>query len=113
MSCRGATMKGGAPSSAFRFRSFDSAATGDGRLGFAVMRNVARLNETTTWPLLSKNASGFVSSFGDLTGVTIGTASKRLELVPYVVGEIGTDAAEMREPAAEQSGPRHRRSVST
>lgn len=63
---------------------------GDGRLGFAVMRDVARLKETTTWPLLSRNASGFVSSFGDLTGVSIGTASKRLELVPYVVGEIGT-----------------------
>ena len=63
-------MTGGAPSSAFRSRSFDSAATGDGRLGFAVMRNVARLNETATWPLLSKNASGFVSSFGELTGVT-------------------------------------------
>jgi Domain of unknown function (DUF5916)/Carbohydrate family 9 binding domain-like len=63
---------------------------GDGRLGFAVMRDVARLKETTTWPLLSKNASGFVSSFGDLTGVSIGKASKRLELVPYVVGQIGT-----------------------
>ena len=63
---------------------------GNGRLGFAIMRNVARLNETTTWPLLSRTASGFVSSFGDLTGVTIGKASKRLELVPYVVGEIGT-----------------------
>ena len=63
---------------------------GDGRLGFAVMRDVARLKETATWPLLSRNASGFVSSFGDLMGVNIGTASKRLELVPYVVGEIGT-----------------------
>ena len=63
---------------------------GDGRLGFAVMRNVARLNETTTWPLLSKNASGFVSSFGDLAGVSIGDASKRLELVPYLVGEVET-----------------------
>ena len=63
---------------------------GDGLLGFAVMRNVARLNEITTWPLLSKNASGFVSSFGDLAGVNIGRASKRLELVPYVVGEVAT-----------------------
>ena len=66
-----------------------------GRLGFAVKRNVARLNETATWPLLSKNASGYVSSFGDLTGVSIGTSSKRLELVPYVVGEIGTTPTEI------------------
>ena len=77
----------------------------DGRLGFAVMRNVARLNETTTWPLLSKNASGFVSSFGDLTGVTRGQAAKRLELVPYVVGEIGTTPLDPGNPL--QNSPDH------
>jgi len=78
---------------------------GDGVLGFAVMRNVARLNETTTWPLLSKNASGFVSSFGELSGVTIGSASKRLELVPYVVGEIGTTPLDAGNPL--QNSPDH------
>jgi hypothetical protein len=71
---------------------------GDGRLGFAVMRDVARLDETTTWPLLSKNASGFVSSFGDLTGVSIGGASKRLELVPYVVGAVETRPIDLENP---------------
>jgi len=78
---------------------------GDGVLGFAVMRNVARLNETTTWPLLSKNASGFVSSFGELSGVAIGSASKRLELVPYVVGEIGTTPLDAGNPL--QNSPDH------
>src|SRR5262245_1480803 len=34
--------------------------TGDGELGFAVARTVARSNETSTWPLLSKSASGWV-----------------------------------------------------
>jgi hypothetical protein len=63
---------------------------GDNRFGFAVVRNVARLNETTTWPLLSRNASGFVSSFGELTGVSVGRASKRLELVPYAVAQLAT-----------------------
>jgi hypothetical protein len=82
---------------------------GDGVLGFAVMRNVARLNETTTWPLLSKNASGFVSSFGELSGVTIGRASKRLELVPYVVGEIGTTPLDAGNPL--QNSPDHDISV--
>jgi hypothetical protein len=71
---------------------------GDGRLGFAVMRDVARLDETTTWPLLSKNVSGFVSSFGDLTGVSIGGASKRLELVPYLVGEVETSPIDLENP---------------
>jgi hypothetical protein len=82
---------------------------GDGVLGFAVMRNVARLNETTTWPLLSKNASGFVSSFGELSGVQIGRAAKRLELVPYVVGELGTTPLDAGNPL--QNSPDHDISV--
>jgi len=36
--------------------------------GFAIVREVAHLNETETWPLLARSASGLVSSFGDLTG---------------------------------------------
>ena len=32
---------------------------------------IGRLNETSTWPLLSKNASGYVSSFGELTGLQL------------------------------------------
>jgi hypothetical protein len=91
------------------FSQLRFSADGDGRLGFAVMRDVARLNETTTWPLLSKNASGFVSSFGDLTGVTRGRASKRLELVPYVVGEIGTTPDDAGNPL--QNSPDHDISV--
>jgi hypothetical protein len=63
---------------------------GDGRVGFAVVREVARLNETSTWPLLAKSASGYVSSFGDLTGLTGARSSKRLELVPYTVSQMMT-----------------------
>jgi hypothetical protein len=62
----------------------------DGRLGFAIARVVARTNELTTWPLLSKTASGFVSSFGELRGLVSPPAGKRLELVPYTVGELTT-----------------------
>ena len=82
---------------------------GDGHIGFAVMRNVARLNETATWPLLSKNASGFVSSFGDLTGITIGRSSNRLELVPYVVGDVETVPIQTGNPL--QNSPDHDLSV--
>ena len=64
---------------------------GDGQLGFAISRQVARLNETSTWPLISKSASGWVSSFGTLNGVNIGSASKRLELVPYTVAQVLTE----------------------
>src|SRR6266542_3454727 len=34
--------------------------------GFAVSRQIARLNETSTWPLLARSANGYVSSFGAL-----------------------------------------------
>src|SRR5262249_55628751 len=33
--------------------------------GFAIVRDIGRLRETGTWPLLSRNATGYVSSFGD------------------------------------------------
>jgi len=72
--------------------------TGDGQLGFAVARTVARSNETSTWPLLSKSASGWVSSFGTLHGVTIGQASKRLELIPYAVGQVVTQPKQAGNP---------------
>ena len=46
--------------------------------GFAVARDIGRLKETSTWPLLSRNANGYVSSFGDLGGIaTSASASLR------------------------------------
>jgi hypothetical protein len=56
--------------------------------GFAVARTVARLNETSTWPLLARSANGYVSSFGDLGGLSMAASPKRLELVPYTVADL-------------------------
>jgi hypothetical protein len=56
--------------------------------GFAVSREIGRLRETNTWPLLSRNANGYVSSFGELGGLSTGSAVKRLELVPYTVANV-------------------------
>ena len=56
--------------------------------GFAVSRQIGRLNETSTWPLLARSATGFVSSFGELAGLSIGTSPKRLELAPYTVANL-------------------------
>jgi hypothetical protein len=78
---------------------------GDGRLGFAIVRTVARINETTTWPLLSRNASGIVSSFGELTGVVPPAATKRLELVPYTVAELGTKPLQDGNPFRKNPDP--------
>src|SRR5262245_4893692 len=56
--------------------------------GFAVSRRIGRLNETDTWPLLSRAASGYVSSFGELGGLSMAASPKRLELVPYTVANM-------------------------
>jgi len=70
----------------------------DATFGLAIVRQIGRLNETTTWPLLAKSANGYVSSFGELTGLQIGRAQKRLELVPYVLGDLKTQPAEQGNP---------------
>ena len=62
-------------------------------IGFAVTRTVARANETSTWPLLAKSASGYVSSFGDLRGLRITGSERRLELMPYALGQVATSPA--------------------
>ncbi len=54
--------------------------------GFAVVRQIGRLNETSTWPLLPRSASGYVSSFGELGGLSRMAPPRRLELMPYTVG---------------------------
>lgn len=70
----------------------------DATFGFAVVRQIGRLNETTTWPLLARSANGYVSSFGELTGLRLGQSQKRLELVPYALGDLGTQPVEAGNP---------------
>ena len=81
------------PFSQLRFHPSEKAT-----FGFAVVRQIGRLNETDTWPHLPKSATGFVSSFGDLTGLNVSRTPKRLELVPYVVGQVNTQPAEPGNP---------------
>ena len=88
------------PFSQLRFHPSDQAT-----FGFAVARVIGRLNETDTWPLLSKSASGIVSSFGELTGLALTETPKRLELVPYVVGEVTTQPAEIGNPLVSTTDP--------
>jgi hypothetical protein len=72
------------PFSQLRFNS-----TEGGPVGLALMREVGRLNEIDTWPLLSRNAMGFVSQFTEVRGIRLG-ATQRLELMPYTVGRLNT-----------------------
>lgn len=73
--------------------------------GFAVVRNVAHVNETSTWPLLAKSASGYVSSFGELTGLTLAAAQKKLELTPYVLSQLTTATVDRSNPLTDARDP--------
>ena len=77
----------------------------DGTLGFALAREVGRLEETSTWPLLPRGASGYVSSFGELTGVERPPGGKRLELAPYALGQIQTKPDQPGNPLLQTPDP--------
>ena len=68
--------RAGRPSSAFRSRSCASTQSDANTFGFAVSRQIGRLNETSTWPLLSRSANGYVSSFGELGGLSMGALAE-------------------------------------
>jgi hypothetical protein len=88
------------PYSQLRFSSGE-----DTTLGFALAREVGRLRETSTWPLLPRGASGYVSSFGELSGVARPSGGKRLELAPYVLGQIRTVPEQPGNPLLESPDP--------
>jgi hypothetical protein len=76
------------PFSQLRFNHTDG-----GPVGFAVIREVGRLAETSTWPLLSRNANGFVSQFAEVRGLRMGGSPKKLELLPYSVASVSLSPA--------------------
>jgi hypothetical protein len=88
------------PFSQLRYRPSDSST-----FGLAIVRKIGRLNETTTWPLLSKNANGYVSSFGELTELRLDRSPKRLEIVPYVVADVKTQPGEPGNPLTKVTDP--------
>jgi hypothetical protein len=88
------------PFSQLRFHTADAAT-----FGLAIIRRVGRLNETSTWPLLAKSANGYVSSFGELTGLRLNQSPKRLEIVPYVVGDVKTQPTEAGNPLSKATDP--------
>jgi hypothetical protein len=88
------------PYSQLRFGS-----TADTTLGFAISREVGRLRETSTWPLLPRGASGYVSSFGELSGVVRPAGGKRLEVAPYILGQVRTSPKQPGNPLLETPDP--------
>ena len=76
-----------------------------GPVGFAVIREVGRLAETSSWPLLSRNANGYVSQFGELRGLKMAGTPKKFELMPYSLGKIDTRAVDAQDPLADSPDP--------
>ena len=87
------------PFSQLRFNN-----TEGGPVGFAVIREVGRLAETSSWPLLSRNANGFVSQFAEVRGLRMGGSPKKLELLPYTVGSLALSPGS-NNPLVEQTDP--------
>jgi hypothetical protein len=81
------------PFSQLRFRP-----GGDNVFGFAVVRQIGRLNEMSSWPLIKKGVPGYVSQFGELTGLELTGAAKRLEVSPYTVGKVMAQPLEAGNP---------------
>ncbi|MEO8200750.1 MAG: DUF5916 domain-containing protein [Gemmatimonadota bacterium] len=53
--------------------------------GFLLWRNIQRFTSQVTWPLYRPSTSGFVSQFGELTGLEGLAAPRRAEIAPYVL----------------------------
>ena len=54
-------------------------------MGFAIARDIARLNERDSWPVFRLSKPGYSSQFGVVSGIDGLGAPTHLEIVPYVV----------------------------
>ena len=88
------------PFSQLRFNTLSG-----GPVGFAVIREVGRLAETSSWPLLSRNANGFVSQFGEMRGLQMAGTPKKFELLPYTVGKLNTQPVDAGDPLNPATDP--------
>jgi hypothetical protein len=53
--------------------------------GFLIWRSIQRYTSQMSWPLYHQSKTGFVSQFGELTGLTDLATPRRAELTPYLV----------------------------
>jgi hypothetical protein len=53
--------------------------------GFTVDRDIYRYSQRVSWPLFRQSQAGFVSQFGEITGLDNLEAPRRLEAAPYFV----------------------------
>ncbi|HHS12175.1 MAG TPA: hypothetical protein ENN03_00240 [bacterium] len=68
--------------------------------GLQVARFLYRKEELSLWQFIPKNASGWVHHFGELNGIMGVQPSRRIELLPYMVGQLETMEKEPWNPFA-------------
>ncbi len=68
------------------FHALRFSAGGQQTWGINFLRTISRKKETDYWALVGKNESGFISRFGHLVGIEITEPPRRLEFLPYGVG---------------------------
>jgi Domain of unknown function (DUF5916)/Carbohydrate family 9 binding domain-like len=56
--------------------------------GIQFMRDIGRRSERSSWAPIAPDAGGYVSRFGALSGVAGLRAPRRVEIVPYSVGQL-------------------------
>ncbi len=66
--------------------------------GFQVQRDIARRNERDTWAPWKPDGSGFVSRFGDLTGLVGIAVPERIEVTPYVSSTVTSAPGDGADP---------------
>jgi hypothetical protein len=76
-----------------------------GDIGFAVLRYVPRLNETSSWPLIARSKNGLISQLANLEDVTPSGNTKRLELLPYSVSTAVTQPRQPGNPLLKTFNP--------
>ena len=66
--------------------------------GFQVNRYLFRKDARSSWQYIPQNAPGWVSLFGELRGITGVKPSRRIELLPYTVGNFNRFQPEANNP---------------
>ncbi|TAK13277.1 MAG: hypothetical protein EPO35_10510 [Acidobacteria bacterium] len=73
--------------------------------GFALGRIIQRRDEASTWPLIRRSASGFVSQFAELTGLSFSQPLRKFELTPYALGQATVKPVEKGNPLSKSPDP--------
>ena len=66
--------------------------------GIQVQRRLYRRDERSGWQHIHRNSPGWVSLFGELRGLEGIESSHRIEVLPYIVGDLNRYQAEARNP---------------